>query len=707
MKKIININLSGRILPIEEPAYEQLQSYIGTLRNFFSSEQGRDEIINDIEGRFAELMYDKIKKGSDCITETDVHELISLMGRPEELAQEAPMDEEPSGTSSAQSGSENSSSTGHEKRQLCRDENNKIIGGVAGGLAAYLGIDPAIVRVLFVILAFSSFGLAAFAYVLMWIFIPAALMESYKGKRFYRNPDDKILGGVASGLAAYFDKPAKTIRLIFLAPLLLQILFWILDVSNDDFTIVVFNLSAGSLVGFSIILYITLWVILPKAITPYQKMEMRGEKIDLASIRKQVNQGAEQLKEKVKSWEKEVETVANELPGKAEKFASEVSERVQEKFSGNKPTLVSRLLYVVALLFKIFFAFVFGVIAFSLLAALLAVCFAGAVTWPYQGFIWGNTTQQLLAWASVIFFVLVPILAFIIWLIRRILGIKTKSAVLRYSFFSLWTLGWVMLFLFFTSMGKEFSKKEQSVTAVSISAAQPPVLMLTVSQPALSYSNSVPWIHADGDDMGGWDLTQDSLKLSNVVIETALSPDSSYHVKVIRTAFGRSADQALLRAESLLYPVREYTDTTKRSATASSVSVIDLPSGYAIAAKDKFRAQQVKVVVQVPAGKNILFDRSIKEKLNGSELQIRYNKRGRVSEFLWEDVTFPYRGGVEYKMMPDGTLRRADGVEEDPVYNKESDEEVPSLPSATPAQLRTQRLHHVLPLPSFLFLFLG
>jgi hypothetical protein len=156
-----------------------------------------------------------------------------------------------------------------------------------------------------------------------------------------------------------------------------------------------------------------------------------------------------------------------------------------------------------------------------------------------------------------------------------------------------------------------------------------------------------------------------------------------------------------------LYPVREYTDTTKRSATASLVSVIDLPSGYAIAAKDKFRAQQVKVVVQVPAGKNILFDRSIKEKLNGSELQIRYNKRGRVSEFLWEDVTFPYRGGVEYKMMPDGTLRRADGVEEDPVYNKESDEEVPSLPSATPAQLRTQRLHHVLPLPSFLFLFLG
>ena len=707
MKKIININLSGRILPIEEPAYEQLQSYISTLRNFFASEESRDEIINDIEGRIAELMHEKIKKGSACITEADVQELIGLMGRPEELAQDASIAEEPAVTASAKSATDNSSATtSGEKRQVYRDENNRIIGGVAGGLAAYLGIDPAIVRVLFVVLAFSSFGLAAFAYLLMWIFIPASIIEAYKGKRFYRNPDDKILGGVASGLAAYFDKPAKTIRLIFLAPLLLQILFWILEVGNDDFTILVFTLSAGSLVGFSLILYITLWVILPKAITPYQKMEMRGEKIDLASIRKQVNQGAEHLKEKVKSWEKEVETVANELPAKAEKFASEVSERVQEKFSGSKPTLLSRLLYVVGLLFKVFFAFLFGVIAFSLLAALLAICFAGAVTWPYQGFIWGNNSQQLLAWASVIFFVLVPILAFIIWLIRRILGIKTKSAVLRYSFFSLWTLGWVLLFLFFTSIGKEFSIKQETVTPVSVSAPQPAKLLLTVSQPALFYSHRVPWIHVEGAEQG-WDLTQDSLKLSNVVIETALSPDSSYHVKVIRTAFGRTADQALLRAESLLYPVREYTDTTKRSATASSVSVIDLPSSFAIAAKDKFRAQQVKVVVQVPAGKNILFDRSIKEKLNGSELQIRYNKRGRVSEFLWEDVTFPYRGGVEYKMMPDGTLRRADGVEEDPVYNKESDEEVPSLPSATPAQLRTQRLHHILPLPSFLFLFLG
>ena len=62
MKKIININLSGRVIPIEDSAYESLQRYIESLRRYFANEEGRDEIINDIESRVAELMNDKIKK---------------------------------------------------------------------------------------------------------------------------------------------------------------------------------------------------------------------------------------------------------------------------------------------------------------------------------------------------------------------------------------------------------------------------------------------------------------------------------------------------------------------------------------------------------------------------------------------------------------------------------------------------------------------
>src|SRR6476660_8101721 len=85
MKKIININLSGRVIPIEDSAYDSLQRYIESLRRYFANEEGRDEIINDIESRVAELMNDKVRKGAAAITDTDVEEIITSMGRIEDF----------------------------------------------------------------------------------------------------------------------------------------------------------------------------------------------------------------------------------------------------------------------------------------------------------------------------------------------------------------------------------------------------------------------------------------------------------------------------------------------------------------------------------------------------------------------------------------------------------------------------------------------
>src|ERR1044071_4880938 len=85
MKKIININLSGRVIPIEDSAYEKLQSYIESLRRYFAKETDRDEIINDIESRIAELMNDKIRKGATHIMDEDIDGIAASMGRPEDL----------------------------------------------------------------------------------------------------------------------------------------------------------------------------------------------------------------------------------------------------------------------------------------------------------------------------------------------------------------------------------------------------------------------------------------------------------------------------------------------------------------------------------------------------------------------------------------------------------------------------------------------
>src|SRR6187200_2132760 len=89
MKKIININLSGRVVPIEDSAYEKLQEYIESLRRYFANEEGRDEIINDIESRIAELMDEKVRKGASAVMDADIDEIIASMGRPQDFDADA------------------------------------------------------------------------------------------------------------------------------------------------------------------------------------------------------------------------------------------------------------------------------------------------------------------------------------------------------------------------------------------------------------------------------------------------------------------------------------------------------------------------------------------------------------------------------------------------------------------------------------------
>lgn len=163
-------------------------------------------------------------------------------------------------------------------------------------------------------------------YILLWIFVPAKELEDYRGRRFYRNPDDRVLAGVASGIAAYFNVSARNIRLLFLAPLLLQILFSILDIFDDSaIAEILFNVSFGSLLGFSVILYIILWVILPTADTSYQKMEMRGETINLERIRQYVSE--EGINKKMEEWGKDVELTAKQLSAKVEELAKEAKQK--------------------------------------------------------------------------------------------------------------------------------------------------------------------------------------------------------------------------------------------------------------------------------------------------------------------------------------------------------------------------------------------
>lgn len=328
MKKTISINISGVIFHIEEDGYEKLKQYLTSIQQYFSTYEDSQEIVTDIENRIAEKLLATLK-GDDktparqAVTLEDINGLVARMGtvadfeavEKEEIlvaggtrqkagslgsdasgTPDAPTDSQSEGTrvnynfKRGQYGYDYQydSTTGKAKtsytyrdRKLSRDTRRKTLGGVAAGLAHYFQIDPVWVRVLLISAVigfpvigdglgdgqglFSSLGgFTVIAYILLWIILPGSNdLEEEKGiKKFYRNPDNKVLGGVASGLAAYFGVDTSIVRIALVA------------------SVFVF--------GFGVLAYIVLWMVAPEARSVTEKMEMVGKPITLSNIESSV-----------------------------------------------------------------------------------------------------------------------------------------------------------------------------------------------------------------------------------------------------------------------------------------------------------------------------------------------------------------------------------------------------------------------------------
>ena len=168
MKKTFNINLGGIVFHIDEDAYELLDNYLNNLRIHFGKEEGAEEIVRDMELRISELFTERLHEGKQVITLRDVEEIIAQMGKPEDLSEE----ESPKDSHSA-SGQERGT-----KRLYC-DPDNKVIGGVCSGIAAYMGWDVTIVRLVFLILGCFVHGFII-AYIVAWFVIPEASTATEK-----------------------------------------------------------------------------------------------------------------------------------------------------------------------------------------------------------------------------------------------------------------------------------------------------------------------------------------------------------------------------------------------------------------------------------------------------------------------------------------------------------------------------------------------
>ena len=265
MKKTLSINIAGIVFHIEEDAYATLDTYLKSIHAYFKNFEGAKDIVDDIEARIAEKFWNiRETEKTEAITQVHVDALIASLGtiadfqeiEEEDVKKDQTFNEAPKSVFS---------------KSFRRDLSNKKLGGVASGIANYFEIDPIWVRVIMVVGFFGLIPLlyvgnfVFWAYVICWIAIPGEInVETKSYRKFYRDPEKKVIGGVMAGIAAYTGWDIGLLRILAVISL--------------------FFFGSGALA------YIFILAITPEAKSLTDKMEMTGEPITLENIERNIKE---------------------------------------------------------------------------------------------------------------------------------------------------------------------------------------------------------------------------------------------------------------------------------------------------------------------------------------------------------------------------------------------------------------------------------
>ncbi len=214
MNKTFNINISGFVFTVDDNAYELLKDYLDTLHNAFATNPDCAELSADIEQRIAELLMEATEGGSCVVSLEHVESIIARMGRPEEIVDD----------------------------EMVVEEN---------GTGENIHIEP---------------GTTETA-------IPPPYIPKGR-RRLFRNPFNRMIGGVCSGLANYLGVDATWVRLVAVA------------------------LAFASFSTICVV-YIIMWIVVPEARTPLQVMEMKGESPTIENIGRTVTDSFRQVRNQV------------------------------------------------------------------------------------------------------------------------------------------------------------------------------------------------------------------------------------------------------------------------------------------------------------------------------------------------------------------------------------------------------------------------
>lgn len=540
MKKVMSVNIGGLVFQIDNEAYTKLDGYIKALEKQFQGTEGSEEIIGDIESRIAEIFQEKMKAGRESIRTEDIDEIVLIMGAPKDLGMES---SEAYADPVVVSASAESATTDHAA-------------GSSGPSAAADGPEASHES------GSSSAGTRPQG--------NTGPSTETGPKRFFRNTDDKLLGGVCSGFATYIDADPLIVRLAFLLAVL----------------------------GFGVgpVVYLILWIVVPEAKTTSEKLQMKGEKVTIDSIEKAIRKEAKDIKKRFDTIKDDIDNNPDHPVNKAEKrgrdFFAEAGDSFGRLFGIGVKLFVGLLVAVI--IFAVFSAF-FGITGSLGYATFL---FPGVL-----GLLFSSAAQANAMVIGLLAVVSIPLIIVAYKSLRFLLGIKVGTKPLDALFLVSWVIGLGLVLVVGAKVASEFQREVTYREEVPLKINPVKTIYLNKLDSPVRHFR-----HSDKIKMDGVSLTDDSLFFQQMELDIEPGKSDRYTLTVVRRAKGKNREQAVENARSIAYRFREQD------------SMLALSSEYTIQDRS-WRGQELGLVMEVPLGKQIVIDEGLRPFLNNVRMR--------------------------------------------------------------------------------------
>ncbi|MFT6845424.1 MAG: phage shock protein PspC (stress-responsive transcriptional regulator) [Flavobacteriales bacterium] len=482
MKKTITAHLCGIIFTFEEEAYELLERYLAAIRLQLGKSPDVQEIMTDIEARIAELCNEHKIENRLVITTEIIAVITEKLGDPSVFG------------------------TGEE--QEFEEPERKI------------------------------------------------------KKRFFRHPNDQMIGGVCGGIAAYVNLDSIWVRILFIL-----------------FTVIF---------GVGLPIYFVLWLVVPEAKTTAEKLQMQGEDINIENIKRKVSDEKEAVK---KRWENLNNDIKNKnWRNNFERFFYKIFSVIGTILSG-----------IVKLLGGVF-SFIFFIISLVMICVVLSLVSGHDFMtingesvygwWNYDYFsalLLNSGDYQTLFLVGCVIVLLVPCTALIMLGARLLGGMKKVPQEFKISMFISFIVGCILIAFSGFNVAKEFNTRK-SITQTEVLTVTSDTLTLDIFSDNY-FSNHVTNHHNEEFELIQIDDQQ--IIFGYPLVNVLSSDDDSFRIKVKKRANGFNQKEAIERAENISY---EYD---------LKGNTIFVQPCFSTALENKWRNQQVYVTIEVPVGKTI------------------------------------------------------------------------------------------------------